>query len=428
MQNPPIFNNFKKILRMVLRMDHATRTTSTAIWIFRNPQAFVVESLLAQSFGTMKSFSFTHRAYPAAQTPWHKILQKCWRSILPLKVKNSKLWLPLGLGIIVTVCTTYCSLMPVINIKNQRKVKLHSHMFSHFQGEPFRLKNPGVQNVSLVVAHCKAALHWLQQYTIDYKDIDRVTIISKCGQDVVGAPQHAEIINLSENVGRCDHSYAFWINLLMQNVQNLDPDHVVLFLKDNEDNSHFPHIRRSVSDLVKGASQSGFSCQAKLIGWETFDVSAYARTEDLLKSSFPFYERSMRNLDYGIASSSEVFKSRYEDLGSWLHFLGIVDAPEAVQICYGGNFAARASNLKNHSKTFWKSLEESLSRGDSIEESHFAERSWGLFIADPLEKTEMEVLLKSSNMIILKRDFSLYGLLARNYEANETKIVRKWFD
>lgn len=57
-----------------------------------------------------------------------------------------------------------------------------------------------------MISHCDGDLHWLKDYTAGFT-IATVTVMSKCGQAVVGAPLKAKIQTLP-NVGRCDHSYA----------------------------------------------------------------------------------------------------------------------------------------------------------------------------------------------------------------------------
>jgi len=352
-------------------------------------------------------------------------------SIFQINFKKLKALLPLCLGFIgiAFIWINYVFSCSKETENNLRRVKIqNSFFYPPFQGQPFGLRATGVQHITLVVAHCKASLDWLENYTLQYAEIDRMIIVSKCGQDVVGAPSFAKIVELPENVGRCDHSYAFLINLMMQTEHELlSSDHILIFLKDNQDNSHFPHFTKTISNLVHGASGLGFACQATVIGWDTFDLSAYASTEELLKAQFPYYERNTRNLNYGNSTSIIAFKSRHKSLEDWLKFIGVVNVPEVVQVCYGGNFAVRASNLKLHNLTLWGKLEASLSRGDSIEEGHFAERSWGMLIADLLGREQMESLTKFSNMILLRHDYSLHGLLARNFGTDERMTIKTWY-
>jgi len=302
-----------------------------------------------------------------------------------------------------------------------------SILFSYFQGHTFGAKYGGIHSITLVVTYCQAPLHWLQAYTLAYTDIDRMVIISKCGLPVVGAPPFADIVELPTNVGRCDQTYAYWISSMVQTEKALlTPDHVLVFIKDNEDNSHIPHVRRSFSNLVMAASVLGFSCQASLTEWDTYRLSNYVRTRELLKTAFAQYERKERNMVYH-NSSMGIFKSKHTNLGSWLLSMGLDSVPEVAQVCFGGNFAVRASNLNKRDPTVWINIEKSISRGDSVEEGHFAERSWGILLADPIGKHQTKILAESSNILILKRDFSLYGILAKNFQAEDSKIVKKWY-
>lgn len=72
--------------------------------------------------------------------------------------------------------------------------------------------DPDLQ-VHIVVSHCKSPLDWLQEFTEGIAT-ESIHIITKCGSPVLGAPDFSTIIELP-NVGRCDHTYAWYIaNLL----------------------------------------------------------------------------------------------------------------------------------------------------------------------------------------------------------------------
>jgi len=282
------------------------------------------------------------------------------------------------------------------------------------QDQPSRQRKPGVLIVSLVVAHCQAPLHWLEQYTLNYKDISRVVVLSKCGHPVVGAPSFAKTVILPKNMGRCDQSYAMWISEMVEEEDALlNQEHIVVFLKDNDNNGHFPHGTRSFRNLISGASDLGFSCQAYMVNWNSFYLSSYALTEELLKMSIQLYSRKERNIHYTSPSQKNTFKAKHNNFGEWLQSVGVYNIPEVAPVCYGGNFAGRASNFKKYNSKIWRKLGESLSRGDSIEEGHFAERSWGLLLADPLERDEVEILQQLQ--IIPLREYlnSFRGMLVK---------------
>ena len=56
----------------------------------------------------------------------------------------------------------------------------------------------------------------------------------------------------------------------------------------------------------------------------------------------------------------------------------------------------KASQIYQYSQNnIWRKIEESLSVGDSIQEGHFAERSWANLLSYPLSKKEIDLLLYS---------------------------------
>merc|ERR1712232_83757 len=57
-----------------------------------------------------------------------------------------------------------------------------------------------------------------------------------------------------------------------------------------------------------------------------------------------------------------------------------------VPVCYGGTFAASSSSISAAHKEFWPVLEESLRRGNHIEEGDFVKRLWAALLA-PLNRT-----------------------------------------
>ena len=60
-------------------------------------------------------------------------------------------------------------------------------------------------------------------------------------------------------------------------------------------------------------------------------------------------------------------------------------------VCYGGNFAAKATQIYPR-KDLWKRMVTSLSRTNDIEEGHFAERAWAGILSYPLNSNETAVM------------------------------------
>ena len=264
--------------------------------------------------------------------------------------------------------------------------------------------------LSIVVSHCDKPMQWLRVFLRDAMKLHNtvnVTIISKCDNPTLGAIQSATVLRLP-NVGRCDHSFAYWIRAFVQNVHdsnnnNNDDDdmdhskHVVLFLKDNR---HQVAEYRPAVEAIRIAHQEGFACLMKPVCmWHCHDVyqpTIYHDTFVLRRFTMAKHNREARD-------DSSDFRSPYSNLGHWWkdvlgeHLLerdgngrtgtvhgGAVDSPTPV--CYGGAFVVRADRLLSRPVTLYQSLERSLSRGNNIEEGHFAERTWASLFVSPLSK------------------------------------------
>ena len=96
------------------------------------------------------------------------------------------------------------------------------------------------KKIHIVVSHCNRDLHWVSDFTRGY-EIASIHIISKCGEgNAFGLPNAT--IKVLPNVGRCDHSYIYYIaNVLDQKiVPGEEMDSIVVFLKDDmsEENLH----------------------------------------------------------------------------------------------------------------------------------------------------------------------------------------------
>ena len=56
-------------------------------------------------------------------------------------------------------------------------------------------------------------------------------------------------------------------------------------------------------------------------------------------------------------------------------------------MCYGGLFGATKKTIHRTSRTSWEQMRDSLTRGDNIEEGHYAERSWLGLLSQPLTES-----------------------------------------
>ena len=111
------------------------------------------------------------------------------------------------------------------------------------------------------------------------------------------------------------------------------------------------------------------------------------------------------------------FLSSHTNLGGYLDALNITCyadpglAQDIVPVCYGGSFAASVENIYNIDIKTWKKIEDTLARGDSIEEGHFMERSWAALLASPLEHFQIEALKNYSSWVSNDSSSVLRGVL-----------------
>ena len=271
-----------------------------------------------------------------------------------------------------------------------------------------------IRRVHIVVSHCKSDLHWMSKFTLGFLNVASIHIITKCGQEVVGAPDMATVEKMP-NVGRCDHSYARYINLILDTKLNgnKDSSSIVMFLKDDrsDQNLHQKAGWNDYTTMIQVASSSnGFSCgliHDKTLGIKNarVDISTYYLTSKLLEFSQKQYTR---RADMYVGDGIE-FKSKWSNLGSFYHdVLNANPSSDVVQVCFGGTFAVLVPNIKKVDASVWRAAENALERGDSIEEGHFMERSWAYLLAHPLEQYQITALLQYSEKDRMKFDQVYY--------------------
>ena len=250
------------------------------------------------------------------------------------------------------------------------------------------------EKIVIVVSHCLHDLYWLENLTRG-THISQLFVFSKCGADVLGLPfwDSIRIIRL-QNVGRCDHSYAHFI----ANLGSSTDYDTVFFLKDDrtDESIHCDGQWRSVTSMLKTAARKGFACGMRPSHSKEIsaDLSAY-HVSTILKS-FSMFSYSNRAVLYSNLSQSR-FESPFHNLGEWLHFIGGALPEPLSEVCYGGTFAARKSSITSQNIRIWKNIEKSLSRGNSIQEGHYAERIWAGLLSRPADLTKVHALLDYSN-------------------------------
>jgi hypothetical protein len=278
------------------------------------------------------------------------------------------------------------------------------------------------EHITLVISHCLHSLDWLSNFTKGFA-IQNTTVISKCNHTVEGVDEKKITIIRLPNVGRCDHSYAHWMtDFVGQNADDenndLDEKRVVVFLKDDrsDESIHQPGLWRSLQDMLRIASGTGFACGMKPTGYEDSSVSSYHEANVLKRYKMKGSYASEKNLYDKLSTEKEQpFSSKYRNLGVWVSDLGLALPPDLTQVCYAGTFAASAKQIRKQPGTVWDAIERSLSRGNNIEEGHYAERMWATLLSNPLDDYQVAALRSYSHHQILRRRGSVFGALMRKH-------------
>lgn len=267
-----------------------------------------------------------------------------------------------------------------------------------WHGRPYASKLSNSIHLSHISIHgvlslCLGDLSWLPGYLKGIR-FQSFTVVSKCG--VRPKPKHlpkgAQVIEM-ENVGRIDHTIAHW---MAQRVQSQDDhfhangDDIFLFLKDNI-MVHCDGVMRDITTVLKGTMIDGFGCALEpRAGKSFFHITDMLKTFNMEDYHGVLGVKNSPNDHPNVAE----FKSKYRNMGAWLSDLNISLPLPLTPVCYGGNFAATRSSIEKVPHEIRLNLERSLRRGDSIEEGHFAERSWAGLLFRPITEEEVELLFQ----------------------------------
>ena len=290
--------------------------------------------------------------------------------------------------------------------------------------------------IDLVVSHCDLPIDWIFEWASPIK-FRNISIFSKCGKPVVGAPENAMIVRL-ENVGRCDHTYAhFFANYHSATKERgSNNSDFVVFLKDN-DNSHRNHYSRhkKLTEMIPLAKEFGFACheETNWVWSETSmlhpicQISYYHDWNDLGKFQVEEYSRLRRDDNLQFQSQTG------ETLGDYAKIMGIkphnnlsrsisttgIDLDRdsnrnsIVPVCYGGNFMVQSEQILNHDPDYWERIESSLSRSNNIAEGHFMERLWGTILAKPLGQDLVDRVLRQARYGVCRVEKNHLGALSK---------------
>ncbi len=262
-----------------------------------------------------------------------------------------------------------------------------------------------IRKVSLVISHCDNPLDWVEGFIAGYESvIDNLWVFSKCNQNVTGAPQGSQIIKLP-NIGRCDHTYAYWLKHFFPTDLNdaSAADQIVVFMKDsNYMLSYWGD--RNFGDMLSLAVSNGLGCM------KMSKIASVIHQYDMLRKMFWNGEDYVRA---GEAGGDQVVvpfhNDDYANIGDWvdkLQISPIFSTKNIVSICHGGVFA----RIAKQPKRVWDALEKSLTRGDNIVEGHYAERLWGCLLSKPVSNIIATAIVEK-NLTVENNDFSLRGMM-----------------
>ena len=275
----------------------------------------------------------------------------------------------------------------------------------------------------IVVSHCDEPLQWIwDQYLVDLDDegppIDHrpwksFTILTKCGKppspESLPPPTLGPSVNVVAlpNVGRCDHSYAYWINQLFLEPTQRHPTLInitagmvesdqVLFMKGN-DNQYRGEWENefSLHQMRTKASEIGFACATEIHAHREFhkgevptNIMEGWTLGTFLLETYTGARKEANEID---------FWAPHRPLANWLTHFGpeVIEFPLTTQyfrVCFGGQFLTSVHRLQLAPVYDWDPILQSLSRGDNIEEGHFMERLWAGLLSPPLPPAEQQRL------------------------------------
>jgi hypothetical protein len=294
------------------------------------------------------------------------------------------------------------------------------------------------RKIHLVVSHCNGPIDWIfESFAVRFV-FANITIISKCNQPVVLSVTNTNYIANATfvrlpNVGRCDHSYAWFLEhnydqlltLAAAEEENDDDDpSVLLFLKDNDNHHRNMYSRqRTLDQLLQIASNDidiespesspesspysyGFACHEERYWFVDQDSrsvcwSSYFHDLELVRNfSSQKYQRLRRDDNTQFASS------QFQTLGDWWDNIttsssfqdddnttttttpngarASSSSSAIIPVCYGGNFLFLTQQLRHVPQQVFQRMTTSLARGNNIVEGHYAERTWARLLSNPL--------------------------------------------
>jgi hypothetical protein len=287
--------------------------------------------------------------------------------------------------------------MSLLTLQQQQQQLPAQYNYSYYN-------NNNTAGLHVVVAHCDKPLDWIWESYLKDVEYKSITIISKCGHrpnEHSSLPPNTRVVTSLPNVGRCDHSYAYFI----QNMDSLLKDYrnnvndQVMFMKDN-DNTYRGNFEGmyTLQQMMETTDQKQFACASYIKTTPNdFEDGERATNVAQLWTLGSFYLE-----DYSGArnSTSYDFKSPIFPLANWLTWLSMYNSvdisltTDLAPVCFGGHFMTTVDRIKKAPVGTWQPVLDSLSRGDNIEEGHFMERLWAPLLSPPIPPAEQRALME----------------------------------
>lgn len=326
------------------------------------------------------------------------------------------------------------------------KAKWKSH-FTSLQTPRFSSSKHSTPELHVVISHCDKPISWIWKQVLVDTSWKSMTILSKCGKTkkIADLPPDSHIVPLP-NVGRNDHSYAYWIadifeagddrkgqtkkkasqSLPHEYVKTMNPNDLVMFINEDEKPVEgSSETRRPWKEVLEEAQSQGFACGShielegvkalniaskKNIG--LFQMNEYGRAHARFKSRYLTLEDFVSSLPVRLTVGNQALNARVmKNEGRRLKAVDKAANDDAAQgemelfmpVCYGGHFVASVERIAEAPVANWGYIEQSLRRGKDIEEPHYMERIWSALLSPPLSGKEQMDLMNKDFSVIRRR-------------------------
>ena len=271
-----------------------------------------------------------------------------------------------------------------------------------------------VQRIEICVAYCHGDLHWIREAMA--KEFPKqvaihLTIMSKCNNEA-DIPDFGGLSNVKveviqlPNKGGCDLAFAHFITRYLSREAPLQSSAsssstALLFLKDTEYTRPDWKPPRSLEELLRLALQrDDFVCSLEPHCW----TSAYHDVKTLGHFRRNSYTRAGGGPEVG---GVQFNPAGYRDLSDFLDrgLNWTFPNEEAIQVCYGGQFAITESRLFNGDRAamgiLFRRLEQLLMEGPAVMSlaEHFVERLWAGILAKPLTPSQVKEILALNEFV-----------------------------